>query len=85
VTIGDYGWVAHGENSPEYDVDSGQGRADAEFIAHARQDIPDLLAEVQRLRRAGYRAAGEIERAGGPNSIKHARIVREFIYGEVTS
>lgn len=24
--------------------------ADLEFIAHARQDIPDLLAEVERLR-----------------------------------
>src|SRR5262245_10223895 len=26
-----------------------QARADAEFIAHARQDVPDLLAEVDRL------------------------------------
>lgn len=27
------------------------GRADAAFIAHARQDVPALLAEVDRLRR----------------------------------
>lgn len=26
--------------------------ADAEFLAHARQDIPELIAEVQRLREA---------------------------------
>lgn len=29
------------------------GRADAAFIAHARQDVPALLAEVDRLRNAG--------------------------------
>jgi hypothetical protein len=27
--------------------------ADAEFIAHARQDVPDLIAEIRRLRRHG--------------------------------
>lgn len=39
--------------------------ADAEFIAHARQDIPDLLSEVERLKGlvAWYRHAAE----------KHAR------------
>lgn len=43
--------------TPEYDVcayikNSAPIRreADAAFIAHARQDIPDLLAEVERLR-----------------------------------
>ena len=50
VTIGDYGWVAPGPATPEYDVDSDQGRSDAEFIAHAREDLPALLAEVDRLR-----------------------------------
>jgi hypothetical protein len=29
---------------------SGATRADQEFVAHARQDIPRLLAEVARLR-----------------------------------
>lgn len=53
VHIGDYGWVAAGPNRPEYDVDSDQGRADAEFIAHARSDVPELVAEVRRLRAAG--------------------------------
>jgi hypothetical protein len=28
--------------------------ADARFIAHARQDVPDLLAEVKRLRRGDF-------------------------------
>lgn len=26
--------------------------ADAEFVAHAREDVPDLIAEVRRLKRA---------------------------------
>lgn len=50
VHIGDYGWVTAGPRAPEYDVDSEQGRDDAEFIAHARQDVPALTAEVRRLR-----------------------------------
>lgn len=29
-----------------------QNEADAEFIAHAREDVPALLAEVERLRAA---------------------------------
>lgn len=49
MEIGNYGWVCAGERAPAYDVDSEQGMADAEFIAHARQDIPDLLAEIDRL------------------------------------
>jgi hypothetical protein len=43
--------------SPTYPIiefQSGeQGVADAEFAAHAREDIPALLAEVERLRSAG--------------------------------
>lgn len=49
VVQGDFGWVTPGLG-PEYDQDTDQGQADAEFIAHARQDVPDLLAEVERLR-----------------------------------
>lgn len=49
VQQGNYGWVAPGAG-PEYDVDSDRGHADAEFIAHARTDVPDLLAELKRLR-----------------------------------
>lgn len=62
VHIGNYGWVASGPEGqgPEYDVDSEQGKADAEFIAHARTDIPDLLAEIDRLNAlAGEGAAGQ--------------------------
>ncbi|HEV2929940.1 MAG TPA: hypothetical protein VGW74_14705, partial [Propionibacteriaceae bacterium] len=50
VSIGDYGWVCSGERSPEYDIDSEQGKADAEFIAHARTEVPALVAEVRGLR-----------------------------------
>jgi hypothetical protein len=49
VSQGDYGWVCPGPSFPAYDVDSEQGKADAEFIAHARTDVPLLLAEVERL------------------------------------
>lgn len=54
VHVGDYGWVASGPQgqSPDYDGGTGdQGKADAEFIAHAREDVPALVAEVRRLRR----------------------------------
>jgi len=34
-------------------------KADFEFIAHARQDIPDLLAEVERLRQRVHELEGE--------------------------
>jgi hypothetical protein len=38
---------------PMVELDSSeQGGRDAEFIAHARQDVPDLLSEVGRLREA---------------------------------
>lgn len=33
----------------------GTSVADYEFIAHARQDIPKLIAEVERLRKMVYR------------------------------
>ena len=48
--IGDDGWITPGPSGPEYGVDSMQGRADAEFIAHAPADVATLLAEVERLR-----------------------------------
>ena len=37
---------------PDCGVRGGYERADAEFIAHARSDVPALLAEVRRLRAA---------------------------------
>jgi hypothetical protein len=36
---------------------SGATPADQDFIAHARQDIPRLLAEIQRLRNLGQQAS----------------------------
>lgn len=42
VVIGDY---------PVLEIeDSDQGRADAQFLAHTRDDVPALLAEVERLK-----------------------------------
>ena len=50
VTIGNYGWTTpHGVNGPEYDVDSPQGHADAELIAHAPADLAHLLSLVDQL------------------------------------
>lgn len=41
-------------------------RADADFIAHARTDVPNLLAEVERLRaeQGGSRASLDHKRGG---------------------
>jgi len=36
---------------------SGATLADQDFIAHARQDIPRLLAEIQRLQNLGQQAS----------------------------
>ena len=36
---------------------SGATPADQDFIAHARQDIPRLLAEIQRLRNLGQQVS----------------------------
>ena len=36
---------------------SGTTLADQDFIAHARQDIPRLLAEIQRLQNLGQQAS----------------------------
>ena len=62
VHIGDYGWCAGGPNAPEYDVDSEQGYADAEFIAHARTDLPDAVAELKRLQTTRDAMADRIAR-----------------------
>jgi len=55
VHIGNYGWTAGwmscgAQASPHYDEDTEQGHADAEFIAHAPEDVELLHAEVLRLR-----------------------------------
>lgn len=49
----DYGeWFIHGDIS---------NLNDAEFIAHAREDIPKLVAEVERLKSAIAEAISDIE------------------------
>jgi hypothetical protein len=60
VTIGDHGWVCAGPNAPAYDEDSDEGHADAEFVAHARTDVPALVALVRELRRMVQRQDDEI-------------------------
>ena len=40
------------DSAPEYLYECAwQGKADADFIAHAREDVPYLLDEIARLRR----------------------------------
>lgn len=52
------GWTDHGvQCEAGYLVLS---REDAEFIAHARSDIPALVAEVERLRRTIRRAVDDL-------------------------
>jgi hypothetical protein len=41
------------------------GQHDAEFIAHSRQDIPDLLDEIERLTRERDAAVTELKIASG--------------------
>jgi hypothetical protein len=42
-----WGWISGAKENTTW---SGRrGKANAEFIAHARTDIPDLIAEVERL------------------------------------
>jgi hypothetical protein len=40
------------DNSPDIEL-TGASKADQDFIAHARQDVPRLVAEVRRLKRSG--------------------------------
>jgi hypothetical protein len=47
VNVGDYGWVT--PVGMEYGADSEQGRADAELIAHAPDDLAYLLDAVEAL------------------------------------
>lgn len=59
-----------------------QAKADAQFIAHARTDVPDLLAEVERLRAALHAIAGLHLRgiSSYENDAKDAqRIAREVL------
>ena len=52
----------------EYNGKINSTKRDADFIAHARQDIPELVAEIERLREgldnaAGYISIGESAKA----------------------
>lgn len=51
-----------------------QNEADAEFIAHARQDVPALLAEVEALRPRAALADAMIERVARDTAAKESRL-----------
>lgn len=57
----------------QYDEDADamvyEDRPLADFIAHARADIPTLLAYVRELKAALAKAAGDIESEWGPDSV----------------
>lgn len=46
-------------------ADCGYRGLDADFIAHARTDVPALLAEIDRLRAVAFAAMGYLESEGG--------------------
>jgi hypothetical protein len=58
----DVDWFVHAAREPDFPilVQRACGEADAEFIAHARQDVDDLVAEVEQLRREDTRLRGVI-------------------------
>lgn len=49
-------FIMTGNGGEDFELSGGGTVADQDFIAHARQDIPRLLAEIERLRRN----AGEV-------------------------
>lgn len=80
VSLGEYGWVCSGVQSPEYDVDSEQGMADAEFIAHAPTDIAALLTENDDLRVERDALTAGVNRLKEQRNLAHeALVVRERV------
>lgn len=72
--VGEFGeWVI--EN-----VTSERPETDAEFIAHAREDVPALLDEVQRLRAGAASALDALER--GENN-KGGAILAALLRGDI--
>lgn len=54
----------------------------AEFIAHAPQDVADLLAELERLRASLEEMARRGERDGRGNSLALSRELRSLLRGD---
>ena len=87
---GDFG-VWRADNGPNWNLvaspmiddhgKSEQEALDADFIAHARQDIPALLTEVQRLRKELVDMEVELERlrngSADPNSVRFDSVIPE--------
>lgn len=87
--FGDFGWTAGSPdgNGPAYDVDSEQGKADAEFIAHSRVDVPWLLDLVDgkdiALEVAGWElAAAQMERDGANVEVEKQRAAIQRVRAE---
>ena len=57
------------------------GEADATFIAHARQDVPALIAEVERLRTQQDRLIAELEKADKFSDELRAELFRQQLPG----
>lgn len=54
---------------------------DAAFIAHARQDVPALIAEVERLRTQQARLIAELEKADKFSDELRAELFRQQLPG----
>ncbi len=67
-------------------VTHGPWYADAEFIAHAREDIPRLVAEVERLRKAIVVAERELW-WGSPESacIRVSDLLKDVLESDLTT
>ncbi len=50
--VSKYGYRVYSNNGAEIGIGGYSAADDAAFIAHARQDIPKLLAEIERLKYA---------------------------------
>lgn len=62
-------------------IDNYNQRADANFIANARQDVPALIAEVERLRTQQARLIAELEKADKFSDELRAELFRQQLPG----
>jgi hypothetical protein len=91
--LGEGAEVVTGVSFSSIGIATTQFTADAEFIAHARQDVPALIAEVERLRKIAHKLnedlfeandrliwefSGEIEKHSAKNTQEHERIKNEI-------
>lgn len=77
-------WVIGGDDAEEgewfAELHVGN-KADATFIANARQDVPALIAEVERLRTQQARLIAELEKADKFSDALRAELFRQQLPG----